>query len=776
MTFKKSFVDQQVAINEGVTLIVRTDLKGRITDVNSTFIEVSGYSRDELIGSNSNIVRHPDTPTALYERLWSSLKRGHPWHGVIKNRSKDGLFFWTNTEILPTSDEFEVKGYVNISHDCSAEQAHQAEQFFEQLQVNPLYKPNIGWWAALKSKLQYSIKITSSIAQISSVLIATWLFFKLAESGYPLELVVATLLTLTSLTAITYQSRIMTKVFTQAQGILIDSEQKQVTVIDELDKQGAVADFFRQIIIAKGCLQAELVYSQQQKGELLAVNKALEGIESAVMLLDENLNISFVNSPAKQLLQSIEQDIQSQSPEFSVKSIIGSSIDNFFNYKETDSHFWQHLKQPLRGQLQFGETHLSYIASPVQAPEQGDMGILIEWSDRTDTHIVEQSIESVVNSFIAGDLTQRISNVHHLSQYFWVAKLINQLGETLEQTTHQLIHCFKTLPDDDNNQLLKQGQPATIAALELTIKQHFQQLSGLAYDLSAFQDQLLGSVESAQSYEQQLFESKERQTIHHQHFQDKTQSLVSSLSESGAEEQLDILSKAAKSDLEEANLSTQELDSCLTQLDQYQEELFDAMQVMDEITFKVNLAVMAVIGDTELNANAAKDMRGLTQQSALEVRQGKAKLEESKQTYQQTKFQIQKVQELLNRIQQLYQQVKQITKQERSNSVDQIERVTAINQAAHQISENLAQHEELFQEVVSNSLALQEQSPIVNHLLTRFKSMLPSDDSELQKAPNINDAASGKHKKQQTNHHQNREVMSGWGNLAENNSNEWEEF
>jgi aerotaxis receptor len=67
-----------------------TDLDGIITSVNDAFIEISGYSREELIGAPHNIVRHPDVPPAAFEDLWRDLKAGRPWCGLVKNRRKDG--------------------------------------------------------------------------------------------------------------------------------------------------------------------------------------------------------------------------------------------------------------------------------------------------------------------------------------------------------------------------------------------------------------------------------------------------------------------------------------------------------------------------------------------------------------------------------------------------------------------------------------------------------------------------------------------------------------
>jgi aerotaxis receptor len=105
-------VDEEF-IFEGNAIISQTDLKGVITYANRKFCEVSGYSVDELVGKPHNIIRHPDMPHALFEKMWDSLSSAHTWNGLIKNLRKDGRYYWTDTEILPIiNEDDELTGYI----------------------------------------------------------------------------------------------------------------------------------------------------------------------------------------------------------------------------------------------------------------------------------------------------------------------------------------------------------------------------------------------------------------------------------------------------------------------------------------------------------------------------------------------------------------------------------------------------------------------------------------------------------------------------------------
>ncbi|MDX8399350.1 MAG: Tar ligand binding domain-containing protein [Gallionellaceae bacterium] len=99
---------------DGFSLVSKTDTKGLITYANDMFIEVSGYSSEELIGKNHNLVRHPDMPAAAFEDMWTSLKQDLPWHGIVKNRCKNGDYYWVDARVVPIRKNGETIGYMSV--------------------------------------------------------------------------------------------------------------------------------------------------------------------------------------------------------------------------------------------------------------------------------------------------------------------------------------------------------------------------------------------------------------------------------------------------------------------------------------------------------------------------------------------------------------------------------------------------------------------------------------------------------------------------------------
>ena len=98
-----------------------TDINGVITDVSDLFCELSGYSKDELIGNTHSIMRHPDMPSSIFHEMWKTISSGKIWYGDIKNRKKDDTYSWLHSEIKPKfSDMNEIIGYVSIRSDITA--------------------------------------------------------------------------------------------------------------------------------------------------------------------------------------------------------------------------------------------------------------------------------------------------------------------------------------------------------------------------------------------------------------------------------------------------------------------------------------------------------------------------------------------------------------------------------------------------------------------------------------------------------------------------------
>ena len=119
------------------SLYSTTDLKGRITHANPYFIEVSGFAEDELIGQPHNIVRHPDMPVAAFADLWATIKSGLPWTAMVKNRRKNGDFYWVQATVTPILENGIATGFISVRTKPTREQVATAARLYSEENAKP---------------------------------------------------------------------------------------------------------------------------------------------------------------------------------------------------------------------------------------------------------------------------------------------------------------------------------------------------------------------------------------------------------------------------------------------------------------------------------------------------------------------------------------------------------------------------------------------------------------------------------------------------------------
>jgi PAS domain S-box-containing protein len=114
-------------LREGMTIVSRTDLKGRITYMNPDFLEASGFEEADLMGQAHNMVRHPDMPEEAFADMWQTLQAGRPWTGIVKNRRKNGDHYWVVANATPVLEGGAATGYMSVRTRPSREQIAAAE-------------------------------------------------------------------------------------------------------------------------------------------------------------------------------------------------------------------------------------------------------------------------------------------------------------------------------------------------------------------------------------------------------------------------------------------------------------------------------------------------------------------------------------------------------------------------------------------------------------------------------------------------------------------------
>lgn len=158
----------EVPFPKGCYIVSRTDLKGMTTYVNETFVRLSGFTRAELIGKNHNVVRHPDMLPGAFAWLWDTIKEGRPWRGIVKNRCKNGDFYWVDALVVPVLKNSQITGYMSVRTEPTRQQIAEAEALYRQLKDGKARIPSPTAWMRLSLK----VKLTGFVAWLIAVQLA----------------------------------------------------------------------------------------------------------------------------------------------------------------------------------------------------------------------------------------------------------------------------------------------------------------------------------------------------------------------------------------------------------------------------------------------------------------------------------------------------------------------------------------------------------------------------------------------------------------------------
>ncbi|RZL38406.1 MAG: PAS domain-containing hybrid sensor histidine kinase/response regulator, partial [Rubrivivax sp.] len=124
---------QEYRLPSDRNLVSTTDLKGRILHCNAAFVEVSGFTRDELLGQPHNLIRHPDMPAEAFRDMWTTIASGQPWSGMVKNRRKNGDHYWVLANVTPLMENGQPVAYMSVRSRAARPQIEAAEALYAQM-------------------------------------------------------------------------------------------------------------------------------------------------------------------------------------------------------------------------------------------------------------------------------------------------------------------------------------------------------------------------------------------------------------------------------------------------------------------------------------------------------------------------------------------------------------------------------------------------------------------------------------------------------------------
>lgn len=310
--------DREIPLPKGQRLISTTDLKGRITYCNDVFVKISGYSREELIGSAHNIIRHPDMPPIAFANLWDTLKEGKPWMGLVKNRAKSGDFYWVNAYVTPIRESGKVVGYESVRFAPTRDQVERADALYKKVLggnvAGVLYRSQLKAFAQVcypfigATALGIAAFGILSFEQASAALVA----LNVGASGWTYRLVSAKIKSILRNGNVTEHHPLVALPYTSEPGafselsmLAASSHARLLTIIGRIEDQVKV--LYQSIAENNALIDNNKTFSGRQREETEQVASAITQMIASIHDISSNINASAERSQdAQEAAQTIE--------------------------------------------------------------------------------------------------------------------------------------------------------------------------------------------------------------------------------------------------------------------------------------------------------------------------------------------------------------------------------------------------------------------------------------------------------------------------------------
>lgn len=404
---KAPVTNVEVELKDTSSIVSKTDLKGIITYINRDFLEISGFTEQELIGRNHNLVRHPDMPPAAFQDLWDTVKAGKPWNGIVKNRCKNGDHYWVEANVAPVREGQHIIGFMSVRTKPTRAQISDAEQTYHQMRLGQLPKASLIYRLGLALKnmsLYYKV-----LAAISLPVGAVAGFVILANAYAANGLVIAAIGAVAALIS----SALLTHTVVSSIRRTTDSLNAIAGGDLQLKIDTSVDDEFGKMVQALKSMQIKLGFdvndARKVAEESMRLQVGLDHSVTGVTFSDGQNLVQYINKAATILWQGMSAEVQKIHADFSVKGIMGKSIGQYFEKEADRTAFAEKLKTTKSMSVSMYGRYFDLVIVPVYSLRHEYLGAMTQWTDSTAEVIAEQEIGRLVGEAVAGRLSERVN-------------------------------------------------------------------------------------------------------------------------------------------------------------------------------------------------------------------------------------------------------------------------------------------------------------------------------------------------------------------------------
>ncbi len=387
MKLNEPVSNNEVPFPKDSILVSKTDHKGIITYANPAFIAISGFTEQELIGRNHNLVRHPDMPAAAFQDLWDTVKAGRTWTGLVKNRAKNGDYYWVRANVTPVPLADGGVEYMSVRTEPTADEKRAAEALYGQVRAGQATLPS-----SLDAGSSWSMERLLA-AGAGGIAALAFLTMVLLAAGVPSGVLYATLF---AIIAVSVGSALMIKQHVVAPLQVAARKLGQFVVGNYFDwadagERGAVGDIQQAIRSTQIKLGFEVTDAQRRAEETARVQTALNCTSTNVMMADAEHNVTYMNNAVAKMFKDAEADLKEALPQFDADNILGKNIDIFHKNPAHQRGLLAKLNDTFTSEMQVGSRTFKITANPVVSDDGQRLGTVVEWGDLTALRVAERA-------------------------------------------------------------------------------------------------------------------------------------------------------------------------------------------------------------------------------------------------------------------------------------------------------------------------------------------------------------------------------------------------
>ncbi len=718
--------DNEVKLRDGQELVTITDLKGTITFTNPAFVEVSGFSSQELVGSNHNIVRHPDMPPAAFKDLWDHLKAGRPWSRLVKNRCKNGDYYWVRANVTPIFRDGEVAEYISVRVRPDQDEIDAAEALYRRMNKNEVSLPSV---SSIPSRsLEAAMSKTTTLAVVVAVLLALAFWFApvnpaLVALGPAIGMLV--LMLGANKTLQTHALQPMREAIDRMRRVA-EGDYYQDIPFNAPGEGGELLRMTKSLAIKLG-FDVNDARLQQRSAQRIKV--ALDNVSSNVMVASNSGDIIYLNESVINMMRNAEQDLRKDLPEFAVDRLQGANIDIFHKKPEHQRRLLESLQDTFRSRIKVGGRSFDLVANPVIDDENNRLGTVVEWQDITEQLRAENEIEELIANATVGQLDVRLDTEGYADFTRTVANGVNSLLDAVVEPLRDIKHVLSALSEGDLTQKMQGQYQGEFAELNNSLTTSLGRLENMVNEIRRAGSSIAVGASEIATGNTTLSERTESQAASLEETAASMEQMTSTVKQNADNaQQASRLAEEARTLAEQGGDISTRVVASMGAISASSNKIAEIISVIDEIAFQTNLlALNAAVEAARAGeqgrgfAVVASEVRNLAQRSAGAAKEIKELIGDSVNKVDEGARYVDESGEALKRIMESINQVSDIISQIAKAGIEQAQGIDQVNTAVSSMDAGTQQNAALVEEVAAASASMEEQASQLQRLVNAFR-------------------------------------------------------